>query len=67
MLAACLFLGVLPLAIAAPAESASAFVGSTVTATFPLPDATFTLNENFFPDAEQVGFPGPTPSKSQSP
>lgn len=65
MLAACLFLGVLPLAIAAPAESASAFVGSTVTATFPLPDATFTLNENYFPDAEQVGFPGPTPTGAE--
>ena len=63
MVSALLLLSALPLALAAPAtESASAFAGSTLSAVYPPPGATITTNEEYFPDAEQVGYPGPTPS-----
>lgn len=63
MVSALLLLSALPLVLAAPAtESASAFAGSTVSAVYPPPGATITTNEEYFPDAEQVGYPGPTPS-----
>lgn len=44
------------------AAVASSFAGSTVTALFPSPNATITVNATFFPDASEVGFGGPTPS-----
>lgn len=65
MVSVLLLLSALPLAIAAPAaESASAFAGSTLSAVYPPPGATITTNEEYFPDAAQVGYPGPTPSMS---
>lgn len=64
MVLALLFLAsALPFAFAAPAiQAASAFAGSTLSAVYPPPGATITANEEFFPDAAKVGYPGPTPS-----
>jgi len=58
-----LLLSALPYAVAAPAVSASAFVGATSSAIFPPPGATIESYASLFPDAAQVGFPGPTPSE----
>ncbi|KAH9937170.1 histidine phosphatase superfamily [Fomitopsis serialis] len=67
MVAAFLLLSALPLAFAAPAaESASAFAGSTASAVYPPPGATITSDESYFPDAEQVGYPGPTPTGAEA-
>ncbi|TFY63429.1 hypothetical protein EVJ58_g3259 [Rhodofomes roseus] len=67
MVTAFLLLSVLPLAFAAPAaESASAFAGSTMSAVYPPPGATVTTDESYFPDAEQVGYPGPTPTGAEA-
>ncbi|KZT75145.1 phosphoglycerate mutase-like protein [Daedalea quercina L-15889] len=67
MVPAFLLLSTLPLALAAPAaESASAFAGSTLSAIYPPPSATVTTDELYFPDAEQVGYPGPTPTGAEA-
>lgn len=67
MVAIALLLGALPLVAAAPAaESASTFAGATSTAVYPPPGATVTTYETYFPDAEEVGFAGPTPSALQN-
>ncbi|OCH96218.1 phosphoglycerate mutase-like protein [Obba rivulosa] len=66
MLSAILLLGALPFAAPSPAASASSFAGSTLTAVYPPPSATFSAFETFFPDAEQVGFAGPTPTGDEA-
>ncbi|KAI0756702.1 phosphoglycerate mutase-like protein [Daedaleopsis nitida] len=43
-------------------QSASTFAGSTVSAVFPPPNATDTSVSTYFPNPEEVGFPGPTPT-----
>ncbi|CCL99560.1 uncharacterized protein FIBRA_01578 [Fibroporia radiculosa] len=58
-------IGALPVALAALAESASPFAGSTSTAAFPPPDVTATLYDSYFPDESQVGFPGATPTGAE--
>ena len=47
------------------AYEASSFVGVSTSAIFPVPNATNAASEydSYFPDATQVGYPGPTPSK----
>ncbi|KIK07420.1 hypothetical protein K443DRAFT_2294 [Laccaria amethystina LaAM-08-1] len=52
--------------IAAAAQSASTFAGSTSTAVFPPPNATVTATDTFFPDGSQVGFAGPTPTGDEA-
>ncbi|TFK36825.1 histidine phosphatase superfamily [Crucibulum laeve] len=44
----------------ASSQKGSTFAGSTSTAVFPPPNATFTAADAFFPDGSIVGFPGPT-------
>ncbi|KAI0936637.1 hypothetical protein AcW1_000823 [Taiwanofungus camphoratus] len=67
MVAIALLLGALPLVAAAPAaESASTFAGATSTAVYPPPGATVTTYETYFPDAEEVGFAGPTPTGDEA-
>ncbi|KAI0734593.1 histidine phosphatase superfamily [Fomitopsis betulina] len=68
MVLALLFLAsALPFAFAAPAiQAASAFAGSTLSAVYPPPGATITANEEFFPDAAKVGYPGPTPTGAEA-
>lgn len=61
-----LLLSALPYAVAAPAVSASAFVGATSSAIFPPPGATIESYASLFPDAAQVGFPGPTPTGAEA-
>lgn len=65
VVASLLLLSAVPFAVAYPwaAQSASSFAGATSTDVFPPPGATITADETYFPDAEQVGFAGPTPSK----
>lgn len=48
--------------------NAAAFAGSTSTFQFPPADVTATASDiaSLFPDASEVGFPGPTPSKFRS-
>ena len=47
------------------AYEASSFVGVSTSAIFRVPNATNAASEydSYFPDATQVGYPGPTPSK----
>lgn len=47
-----------------PAQHASTFAGATTAAIFPPAGATITATDTFFLDASEVGFPGPTLSKS---
>ena len=56
-----LLLAALPFAAAFP-HSASSFAGATTSDIFPPPGATSTAYDTYFPDAEEVGFAGPTPS-----
>ena len=56
-----LLLAALPFAAAFP-HSASSFAGATTSDVFPPPGATNTAYSQYFPDAEEVGFAGPTPS-----
>ncbi|KAG2075022.1 phosphoglycerate mutase-like protein [Suillus decipiens] len=44
------------------AELASSYAGSTVVDSYPPAGATNTAIDSYFPDASQVGYPGPTPS-----
>ncbi|KZT05885.1 phosphoglycerate mutase-like protein [Laetiporus sulphureus 93-53] len=57
----------LPHALAAPPvdPAASSYVGSTTSDIFPPVGATVTADAEYFPDAEQVGFPGPTPTGAE--
>ena len=53
----------LPFALAASTEDASTFAGATSTAIYPPVDASpFSAYSAYFPDAEEVGYAGPTPS-----
>ncbi|EED80595.1 predicted protein [Postia placenta Mad-698-R] len=65
--ASLLLLGAAPLAAAYSwaAPSASSFAGATSADVFPPPGATITTDETYFPDAEQVGFAGPTPTGAE--
>jgi hypothetical protein len=57
--------GVLLLALPfCSAETASSYAGSTVVASYPPAGASNTAIDSYFPDASQVGYPGPTPSQS---
>jgi hypothetical protein len=47
-------------------ERASSFVGATTTFQFPPSGVTATVPDPNFPDANVVGFPGPTPSSCLS-
>lgn len=47
------------------AESASSYVGSTVVDSYPPPGATNTAVDTYFPDANQVGYAGPTPTGAE--
>ncbi|KAH9926852.1 phosphoglycerate mutase-like protein [Amylocystis lapponica] len=66
MVSVLFILGALPLVFASPAPSASSFAGAPTSAVFPPPDATITQYETYFPDAEQVGFAGPTPTGDEA-
>ncbi|THV07666.1 phosphoglycerate mutase-like protein [Dendrothele bispora CBS 962.96] len=46
--------------------AASSFAGSTSTFQFPPANVTVTASDTFFPDAEQVGFAGPTPTGDEA-
>ncbi|PIL31642.1 hypothetical protein GSI_06344 [Ganoderma sinense ZZ0214-1] len=50
------------------AESGAPWAGSTVTAVFPPPGATNTGSavDGYFPDAQEVGHPGPTPTGDEA-
>ncbi|EPQ60549.1 phosphoglycerate mutase-like protein [Gloeophyllum trabeum ATCC 11539] len=65
-----LLLGVAPsvLTSAVPraAHSASDWAGSTTSAVWPPPEATNTGLSSYFPDASQVGYPGPTPTGDEA-
>ncbi|KAH9947918.1 histidine phosphatase superfamily [Amylocystis lapponica] len=65
MLAA-LVLCAIPCALAAPTLTASQFAGASSTALFPPTGATYGTYETYFPDAEEVGFPGPTPTGDEA-
>ncbi|EED80594.1 predicted protein [Postia placenta Mad-698-R] len=67
VVASLLLLSAVPFAVAYPwaAQSASSFAGATSTDVFPPPGATITADETYFPDAEQVGFAGPTPTGAE--
>nr|VWO94250.1 Acid phosphatase [Ganoderma boninense] len=54
--------------VAVAAESAAPWAGSTVTAVFPPPGATNTGSavDAHFPDAQEVGHPGPTPTGDEA-
>ncbi|PCH33845.1 phosphoglycerate mutase-like protein [Wolfiporia cocos MD-104 SS10] len=56
---------IFPRVLGAPRESASSFAGATSSDVFPPHGATVTQYETYFPDAEQVGFPGPTPTGAE--
>lgn len=43
-------------------EEVSSFAGATSTFLFPPAGQTVTASDTFFPNANQVGFAGPTPS-----
>ncbi|CCM05833.1 uncharacterized protein FIBRA_08069 [Fibroporia radiculosa] len=67
MVSALLLLGALPIASAYPwdAPSASPYAGSATSDVYPPPTATFSSYETYFPDEEQVGFAGPTPTGAE--
>ncbi|KIJ68571.1 hypothetical protein HYDPIDRAFT_173254 [Hydnomerulius pinastri MD-312] len=46
-------------------EPASTYAGSTLAASYPPPGATNTAVDTYFPDASQVGYPGPTPTGAE--
>ncbi|KZT65932.1 phosphoglycerate mutase-like protein [Daedalea quercina L-15889] len=67
MVPALLLLSALPPVLASlAAESASGFAGSNVSAIYPPAGATITTDESYFPDAEQVGYAGPTPTGAEA-
>ncbi|KAG2078611.1 phosphoglycerate mutase-like protein [Suillus decipiens] len=47
------------------AELASSYAGSTVVDSYPPAGATNTAIDSYFPDASQVGYPGPTPTGAE--
>ncbi|KAJ8591500.1 phosphoglycerate mutase-like protein [Rhizopogon salebrosus TDB-379] len=58
--------GVLLLALPfCSAETASSYAGSTVVASYPPAGASNTAIDSYFPDASQVGYPGPTPTGAE--
>ncbi|KZT07051.1 phosphoglycerate mutase-like protein [Laetiporus sulphureus 93-53] len=67
MVNALLLVGLLPFAAAYPwpVESASSYAGATSSGVYPPPGATITTYETYFPDEEQVGFVGPTPTGAE--
>ncbi|KAL6310042.1 histidine phosphatase superfamily [Sparassis latifolia] len=67
MLNTVLLLASLTLVLAAPTiDPASSIAGSTVSFSFPPVGATFTAYEAYFPDASEVGYPGPTPTGDEA-
>ncbi|TBU34598.1 phosphoglycerate mutase-like protein [Dichomitus squalens] len=52
--------------VVAAYPSASSWAGSTESAVYPPPGATNTAINTYFPDAEQVGHPGPTPTGDEA-
>jgi len=65
MLKRLLVLGVVPFTVASvnPREEGSSFAGAYTSVVYPPPGATTTFPDPNFPDASQVGFPGPTISE----
>ncbi|EGO05200.1 hypothetical protein SERLA73DRAFT_174197 [Serpula lacrymans var. lacrymans S7.3] len=49
-----------------PPGPASSYAGATSTAVWPPPGATNTAIDTYFPDASQVGYPGPTPTGDEA-
>ncbi|KAH7912604.1 histidine phosphatase superfamily [Hygrophoropsis aurantiaca] len=46
--------------------AASSYAGETTTADYPPPGGTNTAIDSYFPDASQVGYPGPTPTGDEA-
>ncbi|TFK51915.1 phosphoglycerate mutase-like protein [Heliocybe sulcata] len=57
-----LVLGTAPLVLGSAVPKASSYAGSHSSAVWPPPGATNTGLSSYFPDASQVGYPGPTPT-----
>ncbi|TBU46091.1 phosphoglycerate mutase-like protein [Dichomitus squalens] len=66
MVASSLLLFLSTASVVAAYPSASSWAGSTESAVFPPPGATNTAIDTYFPDAEQVGHPGPTPTGDEA-
>ncbi|KAH7928511.1 phosphoglycerate mutase-like protein [Leucogyrophana mollusca] len=70
MLARVLLLAVLPCSYAGLAQpstvTAATYAGETSTADYPPSGATNSAIDSYFPDASQVGYPGPTPTGDEA-